>query len=44
MAESGALGAGAVEIFSRNQVVMRAEERIAFGVERPAAFCQVTGL
>jgi HK97 family phage major capsid protein len=43
-AESGGLGAGAVEIFSRNLVVARAEERVGFAVERPAAFCQVTGL
>jgi HK97 family phage major capsid protein len=44
VAESGALGAGAVEIFSRNQVVALGEERIGFAVERPLAFCQVTGL
>jgi HK97 family phage major capsid protein len=43
-AEQGGLGAGGVEIYSRNQVVFRAEERLAFGVERPAAFCTVTGL
>jgi HK97 family phage major capsid protein len=43
-AETGALGAAGAEIFSRNQIVARAEERIAFGVERPAAFCSVTGL
>jgi len=43
-AESGALGSGGVEIFSRNLVVARAEERVGFAVERPAAFCQVTGL
>jgi HK97 family phage major capsid protein len=43
-AEQGALGAGGVEIFSRNQVVFRGEERAAFGVVRPAAFCSVTGL
>ena len=43
-AEQGGLGAGGVEIFSRNQIVFRGEERAAFGVIRPAAFCQVTGL
>ena len=32
------------EMFTRNQVRFRAEERVAFGVERPAAFCSVTGL
>lgn len=32
------------EMFVRNKVRFRAEERIAFGVERPAAFCSVTGL
>jgi HK97 family phage major capsid protein len=43
-AEQGALGTAGAEIFSRNQIVFRAEERAAFGVIRPAAFCQVTGL
>jgi HK97 family phage major capsid protein len=32
------------EMFTRNQLRWRAEERIAFGVERPDAFCTVTGL
>ena len=32
------------EMFTRNQLRWRAEERIAFGVERPNAFCTVTGL
>lgn len=32
------------EMFTRNQVRFRAEERVAFGVERPAAFCSVTGM
>ena len=41
---SGLLGAGATEIWSRNQYVWRAGERIAFAVLRPAAFCTVTGL
>jgi HK97 family phage major capsid protein len=40
-AASGALGASGAEIFSRNQVVFRAEERIAFAVTRPTAFCIV---
>lgn len=44
VAETGGLGAGGVEIYSRNQVVFRGEERLAFGVERPAAFATVTGL
>jgi HK97 family phage major capsid protein len=44
IAEAGGLGAAGVEIFSRNQVVMLAEERIAFAVERATAFCSVTGL
>jgi HK97 family phage major capsid protein len=39
------LGDGAgTELFVRNQVRFRGEERIAFGVERPAAFSAVTGL
>jgi HK97 family phage major capsid protein len=44
IAESGALGAAGVEIFSRNSVVMLAEERVALTVERPSAFAEVTGL
>jgi HK97 family phage major capsid protein len=43
-AEQGGLGAANAEIFSRNQIVFRGEERAAFGVVRPAAFCSVTGL
>jgi HK97 family phage major capsid protein len=43
-AESGGLGAAGAEIYSRNQIVFRGEERVAFGVVRPPAFCQVTGL
>jgi len=43
-AESGALGAAGVEIFSRNQVVARAEERLGFAVERPSAFLSLTGM
>lgn len=43
-AEAGGLGTAGVEIFSRNQIVFRGEERLAFGVVRPAAFCSVTGL
>ena len=42
--ESGLADAGAgSELFTRNQIRFRAEERIAFGVERPAAFTEVTG-
>jgi HK97 family phage major capsid protein len=35
---------GTSDLFMRNQIRFRGEERIAFGVERPAAFCEVTGL
>lgn len=42
--ESGLGDAPDTEMFTRNQVRFRGEERIAFGVERPAAFCSVTGL
>lgn len=42
--ESGALGAGGADLFKRNQIVFRAEERLAFGVTYPAAFCEVTGI
>jgi HK97 family phage major capsid protein len=39
------LGDGAgTELFTRNQVRFRGEERIAFGVPRPSAFCSVTGI
>jgi HK97 family phage major capsid protein len=42
--ESG-LGDGAGgEMFTRNQIRFRGEERICFGVLRPQAFCAVTGL
>jgi HK97 family phage major capsid protein len=42
--ESGLGDAPDTEMFTRNQVRFRGEERIAFGVERPAAFCSVSGL
>jgi HK97 family phage major capsid protein len=32
------------ELFTRNLVRFRAEERLAFAVERPPLFCEVTGL
>jgi hypothetical protein len=32
------------DLFRRNQVLWRGEERIAFGVERPQGFCSVTAL
>lgn len=41
---SGGLGPALVEIASRNLLVARAEEAIGLAVERPAAFCTVTGL
>jgi hypothetical protein len=31
-------------MFVKNEIRFRGEERIGFGVERPAAFCEVTGL
>jgi HK97 family phage major capsid protein len=43
-ADAGGLGAAGAEIFSRNQLVARGEERIGFAVLRPAAFCSVTGM
>jgi HK97 family phage major capsid protein len=43
-ADTGGLGAANAEIFSRNQLVARGEERIGFAVLRPAAFCSLTGL
>ena len=43
-AETGLGNAAGEEMFSRNQVRFRGEERLAFGVERPAAFCTVTGI
>lgn len=42
--EAGGLGAAGAEIASRNQVVARAEEAVGLAVERPAAFCTVTGI
>lgn len=42
-AETGLNDSGQ-EMFTRNLVRWRAEERIAFGVERPSAFCSVTGI
>jgi HK97 family phage major capsid protein len=42
--ESGLGNAAGEEMFTRNQVRFRGEERIGFGVFRPAAFCTVTGL
>lgn len=42
--ETGLGDTAGTELFSRNLVRFRAEERIAFGVERPAAFCAVTGI
>lgn len=43
-AETGLGDAAGQELFTRNSVRFRAEERIAFGVERPSAFCQVLSL
>jgi len=43
-AETGLGDAAGEEMFSRNLVRFRAEERIAFGVERPSAFCQVLSI
>lgn len=40
--ESGLADAAGKDLWSRNQVRFRAEERIAFGVTRPAGFCNVT--
>jgi HK97 family phage major capsid protein len=42
--ESGALAAGSTELFSRNQIVFRAEERLSFGTIRPSAFATVTSM
>ncbi len=42
--ESGLGDAAGQELFTRNQIRFRGEERIAFGVERPAAFTKLTGL
>lgn len=44
IAETGLGNAAGEEMFSRNQVRYRAEERVAFGVIRPAFFCTVTGI
>jgi HK97 family phage major capsid protein len=44
IAETGLGNAAGEEMFSRNQVRYRAEERVAFGVIRPALFCTVTGI
>lgn len=40
--ESGLADVAGKDLFSRNQLRFRAEERIAFGVTRPAGFCKVT--
>ncbi len=42
--ESGLSDDGETEMFTKNQIRFRGEERIAFGVERPAAFCSLTGM
>jgi len=42
--ESGLGDSAGQELFSRNQIRFRAEERVAFGVPFPAAFCSVTSL
>jgi HK97 family phage major capsid protein len=44
IAETGLGNAAGEEMFSRNQLRYRAEERVAFGVIRPALFCTVTGI
>jgi|GEM_PF-3579968 len=42
--ESGLGDTAGQELFTRNQIRFRAEERVAFGVPFPAAFCSVTSL
>jgi HK97 family phage major capsid protein len=42
--EQGLADSAGEELYLKNQVRFRAEERIAFGVERPAAFTKVTSL
>jgi len=42
--EQGLSDVAGEEMFTKNEIRFRGEERIAFGVERPAAFCEVTGL
>jgi HK97 family phage major capsid protein len=42
--ESGLSDAAGTELFVQNQIRWRGEERIAFGVIRPAAFASVTAL
>lgn len=42
--EAGLGDAAGQELFTRNLIRFRGEERIAFGVPRPAAFTAVTGL
>jgi HK97 family phage major capsid protein len=32
------------DLYVKNQVIFRGEERLAFGVERAPAFCEVTGI
>ena len=40
-AETGLGDSAGEEMFTRNQLRFRGEERLAFGVERPDAFCQI---
>jgi HK97 family phage major capsid protein len=42
--ESGGFGTNSDEIFSRNEVVFRGEERVAFLVTRPQAFTSVASI
>jgi HK97 family phage major capsid protein len=42
--EQGLSDVAGEEMFTKNEIRFRGEERIAFGVERPAAFCEITGL
>lgn len=42
--ESGLGDSAGQELFSRNQIRFRAEERVSFGVPYPTAFCSVSGL
>lgn len=43
-AETGLGDSAGQEMFNRNLVRYRGESRLAFGVIRPASFCQVTGI